>query len=86
MEINRIDGVLSTYKSTRKSTAPKAESASPVRNTDRVEFGFETALQAAKNGIASAVNADAAPQELEQAQQSMDSVEPSDLANYIIFG
>ena len=58
-----------------------------MRNTDRVEFGFETALQAAKNGIAAAVRADAVPQELEQAQQTLDNgVEANDLASYILFG
>ena len=86
MEIKRINGVLSAYKSARKGAAPRAEAASQVRNTDRVEFGFDKALQAAKNGIAVAVKADATPQELSQAQQSMDCVEPNELANYIIFG
>ena len=70
MEIKRINGVLSAYQTVKKSAAPKTETASSVRNTDRVEFGFETALQAAKNGIAAAVKADAAPQELAQAQQA----------------
>ena len=86
MEIKRINGELSAYKSARKGAAPKTEAASQTRNTDRVEFGFDTALQAARNGIAAAVRADATPQELSQAQQSMDSVEPNELANYIIFG
>lgn len=86
MEIKRINGVFSAYKSARKGAAPKTEAASQTRNTDRVEFGFDTALQAARNGIAAAVRADATPQELSQAQQSMDSVEPNELANYIIFG
>ena len=86
MEIKRINGVLSAYQTVKKSAAPKTETASSVRNTDRVEFGFETALQAAKNGIA-AVKADAAPQELAQAQQALDSgVEANDLASYILFG
>ena len=44
-------------------------------------------MQAAKNGIAAAVKADAAPQELAQAQQALDSgVEANDLASYILFG
>ena len=47
MEIKRINGVLSAYQTVKKSAAPKTETASSVRNTDRVEFGFETALQAA---------------------------------------
>ena len=86
MEIKRINGVISAYKTARKGTAQGSESASQTKNTDRVEFGFDTALQAARNGIAAAVRADATPQELSQAQQSMDSVEPNELANYIIFG
>ena len=87
MEIKRINGVLSAYNTTRKGALPKTEAASPVRNTDRVEFGFETALQAAKKGIAAEVTADAAPQELEQAQQTIDNgVEANELASYIIFG
>ena len=87
MEIKRINGVLSAYQTVKKSAAPKTETASSVRNTDRVEFGFETALQAAKNGIAAAVKADAAPHELVQAQQALDSgVEANDLASYILFG
>ncbi|MCI5668190.1 MAG: hypothetical protein MR291_05430 [Oscillospiraceae bacterium] len=85
MEIKRINGVLSAYNTARKGAAPRAETASQVRNTDRVEFGFDKALQAAKNGIAAAVRADATPQEIDQAK-SMDSVEPADLASYIIFG
>lgn len=85
MEIKRINGVLAAYKSTRKGTVQKSETASQVRNTDRVEFGFDKALQAAKNGISAAVKADATPQEISQAQ-SMDSVEPNELASYIIFG
>lgn len=87
MEIKRINGVLSAYQTVKKSAAPKTETASSVRKTDRVEFGFETALQAAKNGIAAAVKADAAPHELAQAQQALDSgVEANDLASYILFG
>lgn len=86
MEIKRINGVISAYKTTRKGAAVKSEAASTAKNTDRVEFGFDTALQAAKNGISAAVKADAAPQEIAQARQTMDSVEPGDIASYIIFG
>ena len=87
MEIKRINGVVSAYKTARKSALPRTETASSVRNTDRVEFGFDTALQAAKNGIAAAVRADAAPQELSAAQQSLDNgVEAADIASYILFG
>lgn len=87
MEIKRINGVLSAYNTTRKSALPKTEAASSVRNTDRVEFGFDTALQAAKRGITAEITADAAPQELEQARQTLDNgVEANDIASYIIFG
>ena len=87
MEIKRINGVLSAYNTTRKGAVQKTEAASSVKNTDRVEFGFETALQAAKNGIASAVKADATPQELSAAEQTLENgVEANDLASYIIFG
>lgn len=85
MEIKRINGVISAYKTTRKGAVVKSEAASTTKNTDRVEFGFDTALQAAKNGISAAVKADAAPQEIAQARQTMDSVEPGDIASYIIF-
>lgn len=87
MEIKRINGVLSAYNTTRKGALPKTETASQAKKTDRVEFGFDTALQAAKRGIAAEVAADAVPQELEQAQQTIDSgVEANVLASYIIFG
>lgn len=87
MEIKRINGVLSAYNTTRKGAVSKAESASQTRKTDRVEFGFDTALQAAKKGIAAEVTADATPHELEQAQQTLDNgVEANELASYIIFG
>lgn len=87
MEIKRINGVLSAYNTTRKGAAPKTEAASSARNTDRVEFGFETALQAAKNGISAAVTADAAPQEIAEARQTLENgVEANELASYIIFG
>lgn len=87
MEIKRINGVLSAYNTTRKGAVAKTESASSVRNTDRVEFSFETALNAAKKGIAAAVNADAAPQELEQAKAAAETgVSASELASCIIFG
>lgn len=87
MEIKRINGVISAYSTTRKGAAPKTEAASSVRNTDRVEFGFDKALQAAKNGIANEVRADATAQELSAAQQTLENgVEAADLASYIIFG
>ncbi len=68
MEIKRISGVISTYK-TAKAQAPKKTSAAvSAKKTDRVEFGFATALDAAKAAIAQEVRADAAPEELREAQ------------------
>ena len=66
MEIKRINGVISAYKTARKGTAQRSESASQTKNTDRVEFGFDTALQAARNGIAAAVRADVPARETAQ--------------------
>lgn len=87
MEIKRINGVMSAYKTARKNPALKSDAASTVRNTDRVEFGFDTALQAAKRGISAAVQADAAPQELNDAKQTLEnSVDANELASYILFG
>ncbi len=87
MEIKRINGVISAYSTARKGAAPKAEAASSVKNTDRVEFGFEKALQAAKNGIAAEVKADASAQDISAARQSLQNgVEAADIASYIIFG
>lgn len=68
MEIKRISGVISTYK-TNKAQAPKKTSAAvSAKKTDRVEFGFATALDAAKAAIAQEVRADASAEEIREAQ------------------
>ena len=64
MDIKRINGVISTYSANRSGNVKKTEASASVKNMDRVEFGFETALKAAKNGIASEVRADATEQEI----------------------
>lgn len=81
MEIKRIGGVISTYQTTKAQSPKKTSAAVPAKNTDRVEFGFETALTAAKSAVAAEVRADAAPQELLDAQNTAkQGVDPSVLA------
>lgn len=87
MEIKRINGVISAYSTARKTAAPRTDKIIAARNTDRVEFGFEKALSAAKNGIAAQVRADAAPQEISSARQLVeDNNAPGDLVAHILFG
>ncbi len=87
MEIKRINGIISAYQ-TQKTGAPrKSSAAAAVKNTDRVEFGFDTALAAAKNGIAQEIKADAAPQELTRAAGAAEQGVPAeDIAAYILIG
>lgn len=87
MEIKRIDGMISAYRAQKTGAPKKNSAAAAVKNTDRVEFGFETALAAAKNGIVQEVKADASPQELSQAQQTAEQGVPAaELAAYILLG
>lgn len=88
MEIKRISGIISTYKST-KTTAPKKPGAavSAKNNTDRVEFGFETTLSAAKAAIANDVRTDASPTELVEADGLAQSgVESAQIAAMMLMG
>ena len=87
MEIKRINGIISAYQ-TQKTGAPrKSSAAAAAKNTDRVEFGFDTALAAAKNGIAQEIKADAAPQEISQASHTAEQGVPAeDIAAYILMG
>ena len=87
MEIKRIAGVISAYNTNRSNKVKKTEASASVKNMDRVEFGFEKALQAAKNGIAAQVRADAPEQELAAAKQTAENGIPAnELASYILFG
>ena len=89
MEIKRIGGVISTYNSkTAKVQAPKSTSAvAPTKNTDRVEFGFEAALNTAKAEIAAEVRADASPRELLDAKNVAEQgVESSAIAAMMFMG
>ena len=88
MEIKGIGGMISTYKTT-KAQAPKKSSAavSAKNKTDRVEFGFETALTAAKAAIAQDVRSDASLQGLREAQNTaQQGVESADIAALIFMG
>lgn len=87
MDIKRINGVITTYSANRSGNVKKTEASASVKNMDRVEFGFETALKAAKNGIASEVRADATEQEInEAAQAAQNGISASELASYILLG
>ena len=87
MEIKGIAGVYTAYKAT-KANSPKKSSAavSAKNNTDRVEFGFAAAIAAAKADIASAVNANATPQEILDAANSAGDFSTEELAALILMG
>lgn len=87
MDIKRINGVISAYNANRGGKVKKSENAASVKNMDRVEFGFETALNAAKKGIAAEVKADAAEQDIAAAKSMAEQgVAANELASYILFG
>lgn len=89
MEIKRIGGVIPAYSSkTAKTQAPKSIGAAvSAKNTDRVEFGFEAALTSAKSAVAAEVRADAAPQELLEAQNTArQGVESAAIAAMMFMG
>ena len=87
MEIKGINGVMSAYKSNRSSNVKKTEASANVKNIDRVEFGFEKALIAAKNGIANEIKADASEQELNAARETAENgISAVELASYIFLG
>lgn len=90
MEIKSISGVISTYKTT-KAQAPKktsaAVSAKKSDRTDRVEFGFDKALGAAKAAISQEIRADATAEELSAAQNTLESgVSSAELAALFFMG
>ncbi len=86
MEIKGLGRIISTYK-TQKTVAPKSTSAavSAKNNTDRVEFGFETALAAAKAQIVQEASADATVQELREAMNTAAQDIPADEIAALIF-
>lgn len=87
MEIKGIGGIISTYKSSGVSAVRKTSTSASVKNTDRVEFGFEKALQSARNGIAAEVKADASAQELAAAKETAENgISAAELAGYILLG
>lgn len=87
MEIKGINRVVSTYKSNRSGNVKKTEASASVKNIDRVEFGFETALTAAKNAISAEIKADASQQDIAQAQQTAEEgISAAELASYILLG
>ncbi len=87
MEIKRISGVISAYSANRSKKVRETEASTSVKNMDRVEFGFEKALQAAKNGIAAEVKADASDKDIQAAKEMAENGIPSsELASYILFG
>lgn len=87
MEIKGINRVLSAYNTNRSGNVKKSEASASVKNMDRVEFGFETALTAAKNGISAEIKADASQQDIAQAQQTAEEgISAAELASYILLG
>lgn len=88
MEIKGINGIISTYKTAKAQTPKKSSAAvSAKNNTDRVEFGFEKTLAAAKFALAQEVNADASPRELVEAQNTAEQgLTSSEIAALIFMG
>lgn len=88
MEIKGINGIISTYKTTKAQSPKKSGAAvSAKNNTDRVEFGFEKTLAAAKLAIVQEVNSDASPKELLEAQNTAEQgMTGAELAALIYMG
>ena len=91
MEIKRVNGIISTYAANKTSAPKKPTAKSPVKNTDRVVFGFESAIATAKAQIAAEIKADATPAELVEAaavaeNNSNSSSAASELAALILMG
>lgn len=87
MEIKGINGMMSAYKTT-KAQAPKKPGAlaAAKTNTDRIEFGFETALANAKSALAAEIKADASPKELvDAARTAEDGVDAAVIVSSILF-
>lgn len=87
MEIKRIGGIISSYQAAKAQTPKKTSAAAPAKNTDRVEFGFETALTAAKAAVAAELRADASPQELLEGKNTAEQgIDPAILSSFILMG
>lgn len=87
MEIKRISGVISTYKTTKAQAPKKTSAAVSAKNTDRVEFGFAKSLEAAKAAIAAEAARDASLEEIREAQKTIENGVPSDeLAGLFFMG
>lgn len=87
MEIKRINGAISAYSAKRSGNVKKTEASANAKNIDRVEFGFEKALQAAKNGIAAEVKADASEKDIAAAREITEKgISAAELASYIFLG
>lgn len=85
MEIKGIGGILSAYKTAKASMPKKTGAAAAAKNnTDRVEFGFASAISAAKAEIVNEVNANAAPQEIVDAGRSAGEFSREELAALIL--
>ncbi len=87
MEIKRINGVYSAYGTGKVSAGKKISPSATIKNTDRVEFGFQTALDAARNGIAQEVKSDASLQELAAAgETAKGGVDAHELVSFMLLG
>ncbi len=87
MEIKRVNGVISTYTANKTSAPKKPTALSAVKNTDRVEFGFENAIANAKAAIAAEIRADASPAELVEAASEAENTSNADeIAALILMG
>lgn len=87
MEIKRVNGVISTYAANKASAPKKPTAMSAVKNTDRVVFGFESAIATAKAQIAEEIKADASPSELvEAAAEAKGMNNASEIAALILMG
>ncbi|MCH5204028.1 MAG: hypothetical protein J1F03_04720 [Oscillospiraceae bacterium] len=86
MEIKRLNGVISTYAANKPSAPKKPTATSAVKNTDRVVFGFESAIASAKAQIAEEIKADATPAELVEAAEAADMNNAGDIAALILMG
>lgn len=87
MEIKGIGGIITSYKAANVRSPKKTGAAAPAKNTDRVEFGFESALTAAKAAVAAELRADATPQELLEGKNTAEQgVDPEILSSFILMG